>query len=271
LTEIDKCAASPAQCNLYGYAANNPVSHVDPTGTEKEPTIGATSGDVSYTSIDKVRAAEDFEGNWFLTARWDRVEPDGAFAEMHERIYGPKFAMAMPPTGLKERIVAYLEGLEMANPAEGKGSLLATGQQVYPDGVVIELSYELVTTGPSVEGSAAIAKQSTNMVTDKRTVTVEASVGGTIGQAPPAPGGKGAIVGGSWGAKVTGQKEVQKAKTEQVIATMNFKFNQQSAQVKMYMTVKVPGQNPVVVQVRTRDTDSELVHTVQRPRAPGQR
>ncbi|WP_437972808.1 RHS repeat-associated core domain-containing protein [Sorangium sp. So ce295] len=36
LTSIDKCVASPAECNLYGYARNNPVSYVDPTGTDAD-------------------------------------------------------------------------------------------------------------------------------------------------------------------------------------------------------------------------------------------
>ena len=35
LEDIDRCAQSPVECNLYGYAANNPLSFVDPSGTEK--------------------------------------------------------------------------------------------------------------------------------------------------------------------------------------------------------------------------------------------
>lgn len=34
LTSIDRCAASPAECNLYGYAKNNPIDYTDPTGTD---------------------------------------------------------------------------------------------------------------------------------------------------------------------------------------------------------------------------------------------
>jgi RHS repeat-associated protein len=41
LSRIDECARSPVECNLYGYARNNPLSFVDRTGKQAEgPSIG---------------------------------------------------------------------------------------------------------------------------------------------------------------------------------------------------------------------------------------
>ena len=37
LSAIERCAASPVECNLYGYARGNPLLFVDPTGTEILP------------------------------------------------------------------------------------------------------------------------------------------------------------------------------------------------------------------------------------------
>jgi len=37
LEELDACVASPVECNLYGYARNNPLSFVDPRGTDSDP------------------------------------------------------------------------------------------------------------------------------------------------------------------------------------------------------------------------------------------
>lgn len=59
LSEIDRCAASPAECNLYGYARNNPVSFVDPTGTEADNR--RTPPQVRYyedpAAVEKLRAS----------------------------------------------------------------------------------------------------------------------------------------------------------------------------------------------------------------------
>ena len=36
LETLDKCVQSPVQCNLYGYAAGNPLLYVDSTGLESK-------------------------------------------------------------------------------------------------------------------------------------------------------------------------------------------------------------------------------------------
>jgi len=37
LEDLDKCRASPVECNLYSYVSNRPLDLVDPTGTEEKP------------------------------------------------------------------------------------------------------------------------------------------------------------------------------------------------------------------------------------------
>ncbi|WP_437966603.1 RHS repeat-associated core domain-containing protein [Sorangium sp. So ce260] len=93
LSSIEKCAASPAECNLYGYAGNNPVTFMDPTGTEKnyrrEPPVqnyeykdmvklreqtglaygeshSVFTGDRVVTPIDYAITLESLKDNFFL-------------------------------------------------------------------------------------------------------------------------------------------------------------------------------------------------------------
>jgi RHS repeat-associated protein len=42
--ELDKCVESPKECNLYGYAAGDPLRFVDPSGTTKISAGGSFSG-----------------------------------------------------------------------------------------------------------------------------------------------------------------------------------------------------------------------------------
>src|SRR5204862_6814702 len=36
--DLEKCQASPLQCALYGYAGGNPISFVDPIGSDRNTT-----------------------------------------------------------------------------------------------------------------------------------------------------------------------------------------------------------------------------------------
>jgi RHS repeat-associated protein len=36
LEDLERCQGSPVECGLYGYAANDPLAYVDPSGLEKE-------------------------------------------------------------------------------------------------------------------------------------------------------------------------------------------------------------------------------------------
>jgi RHS repeat-associated protein len=44
--DLEKCQTSPLQCALYGYASGNPLSFVDPTGTDWQDWAGAAVGGV---------------------------------------------------------------------------------------------------------------------------------------------------------------------------------------------------------------------------------
>jgi RHS repeat-associated protein len=264
LTEIDKCAASPAQCNLYGYAANNPVSHVDPTGTESEKprSVGATSGDVAYTAIDKVAAVRDFEAGWYGHGNLDQADQ----LQIWNWIFGKYYTFAPAPADVRTRVVAFLEGLELHNADGAKAPGLSSGQKIDSDGLVIQLTYDLLSRGPTVDGSSTSAKQSVNSVSDTKTTAVEASGGGNVAVADG-----GVSTGATWGVKGTEQRAIQETQMKQGTSTMNYKHGLRTETVAMKLTVTVRGRDPISFHVLSVDSENPLLHTVQRARAPGQR
>ncbi|MCU0682317.1 MAG: hypothetical protein MUF34_08700 [Polyangiaceae bacterium] len=97
LTSPDRCVGSPTECNLYGYAKNDPVGFVDPTGTDAKhrisppgfenhdqdaadarqktgksyvPSHGLATGDRVVSAVDYAVTLENVQNNW----RSDNVE-----------------------------------------------------------------------------------------------------------------------------------------------------------------------------------------------------
>jgi RHS repeat-associated protein len=85
LETIDKCAESPVDCNLFSYARNNPVSFVDPTGTDSLITGPSDPADV---------------GNKKLRAEFRKAYPklENAGADM---VHGPHPEGIMTQTGVR--------------------------------------------------------------------------------------------------------------------------------------------------------------------------
>jgi len=74
LESLDKCAESPTECNLYGYARNNPVSFIDPSGLDSD-SVELFSG--------KLMARGRFKSESGKNASSIRIF-DGAVVRVHE-------------------------------------------------------------------------------------------------------------------------------------------------------------------------------------------
>jgi RHS repeat-associated protein len=79
MEEIDRCASSPTQCELFAYVSNDPLSYVDPSGLEGRPAgaqpINSTSFIESYQ--DSTRSMADvvidgYNGHRPIREAWSR-------------------------------------------------------------------------------------------------------------------------------------------------------------------------------------------------------
>jgi hypothetical protein len=94
LETVDACVTSPVECNLYGYAKNNPLSFVDPRGTEsealpakyakgKEKKLAAhklAEMDHTGTPVDSLATAKALKAG--LEKQFGVTNGDKAFAEI---------------------------------------------------------------------------------------------------------------------------------------------------------------------------------------------
>ncbi|WP_169791368.1 FG-GAP-like repeat-containing protein [Sandaracinus amylolyticus] len=87
MEEIDRCASSPTQCQLFAYVSNDPLSYVDPSGLEERPAgaqpINTTSYIESYEESTRAMVdgvVDGYNGNrplieasrhYFLFESWD--------------------------------------------------------------------------------------------------------------------------------------------------------------------------------------------------------
>lgn len=68
LESLEACAKSPIDCNLYGYAKGNPLSWVDPEGTNPDPSLALRLGDV----MEMQKARFEVDGNASFADNYER-------------------------------------------------------------------------------------------------------------------------------------------------------------------------------------------------------
>jgi RHS repeat-associated protein len=75
LDSLDKCAASPLECNLYGYAGGNPLNHIDPSGLGWKDFVagvcGAVVGALDAVTFDQYSKIAFDQGD---LEQWHTVE-----------------------------------------------------------------------------------------------------------------------------------------------------------------------------------------------------
>ena len=72
LEHLDACQTSPLQCSLYGYAGANPISFVDPTGTDATPEVAPERQKLTFKDQGEPRSAHQLEDH--AVANGDQIQ-----------------------------------------------------------------------------------------------------------------------------------------------------------------------------------------------------
>lgn len=121
LESLEACARSPIDCNLYGYAKGNPLTWVDPSGTDPTPIllyigIGKDSGDEASALTAQVSASGGQVVAIHGSASGNHVVTEGARTFDLATSSGiESFAAAVNmPTGLPHNAGDFVRAVEVA-------------------------------------------------------------------------------------------------------------------------------------------------------------
>jgi RHS repeat-associated protein len=148
LEAVDRCATSPVECNLYGYARNNPLSFVDPSGTDaRRAGLDAWRGRL----VSAHRSLHDE----YKKVEYERVTHDPAYKD-NVAVYGDnhkKYVADVSAYYEAERIYRNDQGIELI--ARVQGALVEAAALAVSGAVVLEA---WVAYGAGA-GTAALARE----------------------------------------------------------------------------------------------------------------